>query len=74
MALIDITRSCADPTEPIDRFLYEEAIIPAQIGDYKVQLHQQFLRSWIADKDLVESRSFAEVWKIREECIAALAQ
>ena len=71
---IDITRSGAESTDPIDRFLHEEAIVPAQIGDYKVQLHQRFLRSWIADKDLVGSRSFAEVWKIREECIAALAQ
>ncbi len=71
---IDITRSGTEPTEPIDRFLYEEAIVPAQIGDYKVQLHQRFLRNWIADKDLLGSRSFAEVWKIREECIAALAQ
>lgn len=71
---IDITRSGADPTEPIDRFLHEEAIIPAQIGDYKVQLHQQFLRSWMADADVVGDRSFAEIWKIREECIAALAQ
>jgi hypothetical protein len=71
---IDITRSGTEPTEPIDRFLYEEAIIPAQIGDYKVQLHQQFLRNWIVDKDLGGSRSFTEVWKIREECILALAQ
>lgn len=71
---IDITRSGTEPTEPIDRFLYEEAIVPAQIGDYKVQLHQRFLRSWIANTDVVSGRSFAEVWKIREECILALAQ
>ncbi len=71
---IDITRSGAEPTDPIDRFLHEEAIVPAQIGDYKVQLHQRFLRSWIANTDVVSGRSFAEVWKIREEGIAALAQ
>jgi len=71
---IDITRSGAEPTDPIDRFLSEEAIVPAQIGDYKVQLHQRFLRKWIANTDVVCGRSFAEVWKIREECIAALAQ
>ena len=73
-ARIDITRSGTEPAEPIDRFLYEETIIPEQIGDYKVQLHQRFLRSWLANAKLVGDRSFAEVWKIREECIAALAQ
>jgi hypothetical protein len=71
---IDITRSGAEPTAPIDRFLSEEAIVPAQIGDYKVQFHQRFLRDWLADRDVVGDRSFAEIWKIREECIAALMQ
>ena len=71
---IDITRSGAEPTEPIDRFLSEEAIIPAQIGDYKVEFHQKFIHSWMVNTDVAGNRSFAEVWKIREECIAALAQ
>ncbi|HKA55651.1 MAG TPA: hypothetical protein VKJ47_18520 [Candidatus Binatia bacterium] len=71
---IDVTRSGAEPAEPIDRFLYEEAIVPAQIGDYKLQLHQRFLRSWLANTGGVGGRSFTEAWKIREECIAALAQ
>lgn len=71
---IDITRSSAEPTDPIDQFLYEEAIVPAQIGDYKIQLHQRFLRRWMADTDVAKDHSFAEIWKIREECIAALAQ
>jgi hypothetical protein len=71
---IDLTRSGVEPTEPIDRFLYEEAISPEQIGDYKVQFHQRFLRSWLVNTDVVSGRSFAEIWKIREACIAALAQ
>ncbi len=71
---IDITRSGAEPTEPISRFLYEEAIVPEQIGDYKVQLHQRFLCDWIAEKGSPTSLSFAEIWRIREKCIAALAQ
>ena len=71
---IDITRSGAEPSEPIDRFLSEETIVPAQIGDYKVQFHQRFLRSWLTNTDMVGNLSFAEIWKIREECIAALAQ
>jgi hypothetical protein len=71
---IDITRSGTEPTESIDRFLHEEAIIPAQIGDYKVQFHEQFLRSWLNTADQVGGRSFTGMWKIREECILALAQ
>jgi hypothetical protein len=71
---IDVTRSGSEPTEAIARFLYEEVITPEQIGDYKVQLHQQFLQDWVRSSEPAGARSFVEVWKIREECIAALAQ
>ncbi|MBI3327868.1 MAG: hypothetical protein HYZ81_14350 [Nitrospinae bacterium] len=72
---IDITRSDTDPTEPITRFLHEEAIVPEQIGDYKVMLHRQYIRDWVANHaEVVGGRSFEEVWRIREACIAALAQ
>lgn len=72
---IDITRSGVEPTEPIPQFLYEEAIKPEQIGDYKVMLHRHFLRQWVHDHaELVKGWSYEEVWGIREECIAALAQ
>jgi len=71
---IDITRSGVEPTDPIERFLYEEVITPEQIGEYKVRLHQRFLQRWITDQSLARGLSFTEVWKIREECIAALAQ
>ncbi|MGE0824139.1 MAG: hypothetical protein AB7G75_14645 [Candidatus Binatia bacterium] len=68
---IDITRANAIPAEPIDRFLYEKTILSTQIGDYKVAVHQQFLRSWLTETAAV-GYSFAELWKIREECIMAL--
>jgi hypothetical protein len=72
---IDITRSGAEPTEPITQLLYEEAIVPEQIGDYKVTLHRQYMQTWVNDNaERVRGRSFEEVWRIREECIAALAQ
>jgi hypothetical protein len=73
-ARIDVTRSGLEPTEPISRFLYEETISPEQIGGYKVRVHQQFLQRWSAQTALTQPRSFAEIWNIREECIAALAQ
>jgi hypothetical protein len=72
---IDITRSEAVLVEPITRFLHEEAIVPEQIGDYKVTLHQQYMRDWVINHiGTFGSRSFEDMWGIREECIAALAQ
>lgn len=72
---IDITRFGADPAEPIARFLHEEAIVPEQIGDYKVALHRRFLRDWVVQHaEAVGGRGLEDVWRIREACIAALAQ
>jgi hypothetical protein len=72
---IDITRSGAEPTEPITQLLYEEVIVPEQIGDYKVTLHRQYMQTWVNNNaEEVRGQSFEEVWRIREECIAALAQ
>ena len=71
---IDVTRSGAEPTEPITQWLYEEPIVPAQIGDYKVTLHRHYMQTWVNNNvESVRGHSFEEVWRIREECIAALA-
>jgi hypothetical protein len=72
---IDVTRSGADPTEPITRFLHEEAIVSEQIGVYKVTLHRQRMQEWVCNNpETVKGRSFEDIWQMREECIAALAQ
>lgn len=68
---IDVTRDAVSPTEPIANFLHEETITPAQIGDYKVSMHRGWMRDWVARAML--HRNWEEVWKIREECIAALS-
>jgi hypothetical protein len=70
---IDITRSGVESTEPITQFFHEEIITPADIGAYKVEVHHQYLCMWLVNEHRVAGRTFAEVWKIREECIAALA-
>jgi hypothetical protein len=72
---IDVTRSLEGiAAEPIGRFLHEEEIVPAQIGEYKVELHQQFMRRWIRENPKAAGhRDFESVWRIREECIAALS-
>jgi hypothetical protein len=70
---IDITRANIEATESIDRFLYEETILPEQIGEYKVDLHKRFLRQWLAENN-ANGYSFDKLWTIREECIASLTQ
>ena len=69
---IDVTRAAVSPSESIARFLHEETIAPAQIGDYKVAMHQKWMRDWVART--MPHRDWAQVWKIREECIAALSE
>ncbi|HXN86147.1 MAG TPA: hypothetical protein VN867_08750 [Candidatus Binataceae bacterium] len=68
---VDVTRGSITPVEPIASFLREETISPAQIGDYKVEMHKSFIREWSARET---ARSWEEIWKIREDCIAALSQ
>ena len=60
--------------EPIADFLHEEDIDPTQITNYKTDLHKQYLSRWIADNGGLGGRSLADIWKIREECIASLTK
>jgi hypothetical protein len=72
---IDVTRQIsAHSAEPIAHFLHEEDITPEQIGDYKMTLHRKFLRQWIAETGAARGRDLSDIWRIREECIAALSQ
>src|SRR5207244_6430879 len=68
---IDVTGVPAG-AEPIEEFLYEEPIAVGQIGGYKNDLHRRFLSEWITRTEVVHGRSLEGVWRIREECIAAL--
>ncbi|WP_353779933.1 hypothetical protein [Winogradskyella sp. 3972H.M.0a.05] len=51
--------------------LFEASIQPEQIGDYKVALHQDYIKSWIASEGI--PYAFEDVWTIREACIANLS-
>jgi len=70
-ARIDVTGVAAG-VEPIGRFLHEEPITVEQIGEYKNRVHREFLEAWAAGKEDMERFSTDDVWRIREECIAAL--
>lgn len=71
---VDITRSGQAPSEPIEQLMHEETIKPGQIGTYKIAWHQQLMQDWVAASGMAEGRSWEEVWRIREACIAALSQ
>ena len=53
-----------------DFLLIEEEIIPEQIGLYKVNMHQDYLKKWIKTSNI--AYSFEDIWKVRENCILAL--
>lgn len=72
---IDVTRDSEHKAaEPIVSFMHEETINPDQIGEYKIAMHQRWLREWMASPDAPRGVGFAELWRIRENCIAALKQ
>ena len=69
---IDVTRD-VQAAAPIETFLHEETIRVDQIGTYKIDLHRRVLADWIVRTPAVHGRSLDDVWRIREECIAALS-
>ena len=52
--------------------LEEIEIEPYQVSDYKVNYHKEFLKNWIQETH--QSKSFDEIWKIRETCIQKLSE
>jgi hypothetical protein len=68
-ARVDLTRESGG-AEQKEGFLHEEEIEPHQIGEYKVEAHWEFVRRWAGRRGLDPAR----VWRVREECIAALAE
>jgi selenocysteine lyase/cysteine desulfurase len=72
---VDVTRQInAHSAQDIAHFLHEEDITPEQIRAYKTTLHRNFLQRWLAETGTAAGRGIEEIWRIREECIAALSQ
>jgi hypothetical protein len=72
---IDVTRAAyLLLAEPIADFLHEEEIDPTQITNYKTEIHRQYLSRWMTDNGGLDGPSIADIWKIREECIASLSR
>ena len=70
---IDVTRSGVEPAEPIESFLIEETIVPDQIGAHKVERHRGFLADWLRADGPGNRFTLDALWRIREDCIAALS-
>lgn len=68
---IDLTNTQSDIHRIEEDILSETEIEAWQVGEWKVNAHQQFLRNWIGEVGL--DIGFEEVWAVREGCIANLS-
>lgn len=71
--IIDCTTTRSSAEQFINEVVIETEIEPAQITDFKVNFHKQYLKEWLAQQTELFI-SFDELWNIREECIAALSE
>lgn len=67
---IDITNKDSDFCKIQTDIIEEQIIQPCEIGDYKTEYHQTYIKNWIREKSI--PYSFDEIWRIRELCIKAL--
>lgn len=70
--ILDLTRTVDSEVTFKSSLLSEEMIMPRQIGDYKVNLHKNYLKRWIKEYNI--PYTFKAIWDIREACIKALNQ
>ena len=70
--ILDFTGIGVNETKFELDLLEEVEISPDQITDFKIQYHKNYLSRWIELNKI--PYTLDELWKIREECIAALAQ
>ena len=68
---LDITSENSDFEKIKNVILEEIEIEPNQIGQFKVELHQNYIKNWIVEKEI--PMSFERVWAIRENCIINLS-
>jgi len=67
--VLDYTSSIPPSFEKF--LLHEDVINPNQISDYKVNVHQTYLKKWILETSV--PHTFEGIWNIRELCIAHIS-
>lgn len=69
---LDVTTSDSFYKKIQNDILEEIEIEPYQVADYKVNYHKEFLKKWISETK--QSKTFDEIWAIREQCIQKLSE
>lgn len=67
---LDITNTHSDFNRYKNDIIESKEIAPNDVIENKVIWHQEFIRNWINETG--QSKSFEEVWRIREACISEL--
>jgi len=70
-ARIDATKRGFNIADFEEDILKEIPIEIEQIGDYKVDMHKDFLKNWLVENKL--NLDLEDLWKIREKCIDVLS-
>tara|TARA_R100000935_G_scaffold13736_5_gene27640 strand:+ start:63179 stop:63733 length:555 start_codon:yes stop_codon:yes gene_type:complete len=69
---LDVTTATSDFSRIENEILEEVEIEPHQVSNYKIAMHQEFLRKWIQRHNI--RFTFEEIWNIRERCIQNLTK
>lgn len=70
---IDLTMPPGSVTGVTRRFLHRQLITAPQVGPYKVERHRQAMADWVQTLPAPRPTA-AEMWDIREACIARLGE
>ncbi len=71
--IFDFTKSGSKASDFENDLILEVEMLPNQISAYKVQLHKNYLKTWLNENVNIKL-DLEEIWKIREQCIEDLSQ
>jgi hypothetical protein len=69
--IIDATTNSSNFDNIKNDIIEKIEIEPYQVADFKVEYHQNFIKSWLTRTK--SAYTFDKIWKIREECINHLS-
>lgn len=69
---LDFTKEGIDVNTFKEDILIEKEINPNQVGKWKSDFQKTFIEDWLKENEM--DYSLDEVWKVRERCIAKLAE
>lgn len=72
-AVLDCTRQRSSGGDFMADLLTEFPIQPQLAGDYKEQLHRQYLSRWLSGQESLQHLTLHDLWRIREQCIKSLS-